>query len=98
MQYSNKQLVDLTVDEFRELMHQELDNQNTPVEYTGCSTTEPKRLAYGLRGIQELFHCSHKQAQFYKDHIISQAVMQHGRKIVVDADLALKLFDERRKK
>ena len=56
------------------------------------------RLVYGLRGIQELFNCSHKSAQYYKDHIICEAVNQNGRKIVVDADLALKLFNERRAK
>lgn len=56
------------------------------------------RLVYGLRGIQELFGCSHKQAQFYKDHVINEAVSQRGRKIVVDADLALSLFNERRTK
>lgn len=56
------------------------------------------RLVYGLRGVQDLFNCSHKQAQFYKDHIIKEAVKQNGRKIVVDADLALKLFNERRAK
>ena len=56
------------------------------------------RLVYGLRGIQDLFHCSHKTAQFYKDHVINQAVMQNGRKIIIDADLALRLFDERRSK
>ena len=53
---------------------------------------------YGLDGIRGLFHCSHKQAQFYKDHVIQEAVSQNGRKIVVDADLALKLFNERRAK
>lgn len=54
------------------------------------------RLVYGLRGIQQLFGCSHKTAQFYKDHVIREAVSQNGRKIVTDADLALKLFNERR--
>lgn len=58
----------------------------------------PKRYVYGLDGIRELFHCSHKQAQFYKDHVIKEAVKQNGRKIVVDADYALELFNERRKK
>lgn len=56
------------------------------------------RLVYGLDGIRGLFNCSHKQAQFYKDHVIQEAVSQNGRKIVVDADLALKLFNERRTK
>lgn len=56
------------------------------------------RLVYGLDGIRELFHCSHKQAQFYKDNVIKEAVKQNGRKIVVDADYALELFNERRAK
>lgn len=54
------------------------------------------KLVYGLRGVQQLFGCSHKTAQYYKDHVIREAVSQNGRKIVVDADLALKLFNERR--
>ncbi len=53
---------------------------------------------YGLRGIQQLFGVSHKTAQEYKDGIIKDAVRQNGRKIVVDADLALELFNERRSK
>lgn len=55
-------------------------------------------LVYGIRGIEKLFGVSHKTAQYYKDHVIREAVMQNGRKIVVDADLALKLFNERRAK
>ena len=54
------------------------------------------RLVYGLKGIRDLFGVSHLTAQRYKDGIIKEAVRQHGRKIVVDADLALKLFDQRR--
>lgn len=56
------------------------------------------RLVFGLRGIQSLFNCSHKQAQFYKDHVIQEAVSQNGRKIVVDADKALELFNQRKAK
>lgn len=56
------------------------------------------RLVHGLKGVADLFGCSHKTAQYYKDHVIQEAVSQNGRKIVVDADLALKLFNERRAK
>lgn len=58
----------------------------------------PKRYVYGLDGIRDLFHCSHKQAQHYKDNVIREAVSQNGRKIVVDADYALELFNQRRTK
>ena len=56
------------------------------------------RLVYGLKGIEQLFGVSHRTAQFLKDHVIQEAVSQHGRKIVVNADLALKLFAERGRK
>ena len=47
---------------------------------------------YGLRGIRDLLGVSHKTAQLYKDGFLKPAVKQRGRKIVVDADLALELF------
>ena len=60
-------------------------------------TIDPgKRYVYGLKGIQELFNVSHLTAQRYKDGILKEAVFQSGRKIVVDADKAIELFNERR--
>lgn len=53
------------------------------------------RLVYGLRGIRELFNISHKTAYEWKSTWLAPAVMQNGRKIVTDADYALKLFGER---
>ncbi len=61
-------------------------------------TRTPGRQVYGLKGIQDLFHVSHKTAQIYKDGILKPAVRQNGRKIVVDADLALELFGAAHKK
>ena len=52
-----------------------------------------KRLVYGLRGIRNLFGVSHATAQRYKDTIIKDAVSQNGRKIVVDVDKAMELFN-----
>lgn len=94
----NARLSDLTIGEFRALLREELGRFMTPANEAGCSTQSHGRLVYGLDGIRELFHCSHKQAQYYKDHIITEAVSQHGRKIVVDADKALELFNQRRKR
>ena len=54
------------------------------------------RLVYGLRGIRNLFGVSHATASRYKNTIISEAVMQHGRKIIVDVDKALELFKNSR--
>ncbi len=52
-----------------------------------------KRYVHGLKGIQELFNVSHVTAQRYKDGILKDAVYQSGRKIVVDADKAIELFN-----
>ena len=51
---------------------------------------------YGLKGIQELFHVSHTTAQIYKDGILKDAVYQSGRKIVVDVEKAIALFNARK--
>lgn len=52
-----------------------------------------KRLVYGLAGIRALFKVSHATAFRYKQTIIKDAVSQQGRKIIVDADKALELFE-----
>lgn len=85
-------LATLTVADLKELFRSMQSEKKTP------TTTPTGRLVFGLKGICSLFGCSHKTAQFYKDHVIQEAVRQNGRKIVVDADLALKLFNERRAK
>ena len=85
-------LATLTVADLKELFRSIQSEKKTP---TAAATG---RLVYGLKGICDLFCCSHKTAQHYKDHVIREAVSQNGRKIVVDADLALKLFNERRAK
>ncbi len=51
-----------------------------------------KRYVYGLKGIQALFGVSHLTAQHYKDGFLKPAVMQQGRKIVVDVEKAVELF------
>lgn len=56
----------------------------------------PRRFVYGIKGIMQLFGVSNVTAQRYKRGVIREAVSQHGRIIVVDADRALQLFNERR--
>ena len=81
----------MTIGEFLEMFEEHLRTTNTQSmpAHTGVAQ---KHLVYGLRGIQELFGCSHKTAQAYKDSFLRPAVRQNGRKIVVDRDLALELF------
>lgn len=51
-----------------------------------------KNLVYGITGIARLFDCSIPTAnRIKKSGKIDQAITQIGRKIVIDADLALEL-------
>ena len=56
------------------------------------SAKEERRYVYGLAGIARLFGCSLPTANLIKQSgKINRAIMQVGRKIIVDADLALEL-------
>ncbi len=88
-------LYSLTVEQFTQL----LDDRIAAALGNGkaISVNKPSgNYVYGLRGIQQLFGVSHKTAQEYKDTFLRPAVMQNGRKIVVDADYALELFNRRK--
>lgn len=94
---TTKPLYTLTVGEFFQMMEDFVQRANSSKDTITTEADKPTgRLVYGLAGIGELFHVSHKTAQYYKDHVIQEAVRQNGRKIVVDVNLALKLFNERR--
>ena len=69
-------------------------------KYSGQSTAQPiqeevnttKKYVYGIAGIARLFGCSVPTAQRIKQSgKISKAITQIGRKIIVDAELALEL-------
>lgn len=77
----------LTVGQLRELLN--LDKQPEPI----AATNNERRLVYGLAGIRKLFNVSHATAYRYKETVIKDAVSQRGRKIVVDAEKALELFN-----
>ncbi len=88
----------LTVGELLNIIAEQSENTITTTVNSGNNTESSKKYVYGLRGIRQLFKVSHVTAQRYKDTIIKEAVMQQGRKIIVDADYAMKLFNERRNK
>ena len=57
---------------------------------------QTKRLVYGISGIAQLFNCSMTTANRIKaSGRIDDAITQHGRIIVVDADKALVLFNNK---
>ncbi|MBC5833731.1 DUF3853 family protein [Flavobacterium bernardetii] len=83
-----KPLFQLTTEEF--LFVNKSSNQNT------LSLNEPiiptKKYVYGIKGIATLLGCSKPTAnRIKKSKKIDAAITQIGRKIIVDADLAIKL-------
>ncbi len=86
-EFDQQIVASLTLGQLRDFLKEVLKTESRPVV-----KEEKKNYVYGLRGIQTLLGCSHTQAQRYKDGILKDAIMQYGRKIVVDADKALELF------
>lgn len=77
----------LTVGQLKEIVRDLID------EKAEKPSTE-RRYVYGLQGIRQLFGVGLNTAQKYKDGIIKDAVIQIGRKIIVDADKAIELMQQ----
>ena len=98
MQETKRFLSELSEEEFFQKLDEHLERQSRPAS-DGVDQPKPHgRLVYGLRGIETLFNCSHRTAQYLKDNVLCEAVVQRGRIVVTDVDMALRLFDERRSK
>ena len=81
-------IIDLTVGQLMDL----IAKAQAPVVEKKPEQT--KRLVYGISGIAQLFNCSMTTANRIKaSGRIDDAITQHGRIIVVDADKALVLFN-----
>ena len=67
-------------------------NMSTNRETKKAYSKEERQYVYGLAGIARLFGCSLPTANRIKQSgKINRAITQVGRKIIVDADLALEL-------
>ena len=88
---SDTRIIDLTVGQLMQL----LDKKQAPAEIKE-EPEKAKRLVYGIAGIAQLFNCSMTTANRIKaSGRIDKAISQHGRIIVVDADKALVLFNNK---
>ena len=67
-------------------------NQDAPAP----TSTASGQYVYGIRGIEKLFGVSHVTAQNYKNTILKDACIQRGRKIIVNVEKAIQLFNEHR--
>lgn len=84
-----KPIWQMTGEEFLYLQQNGVPHESTPP--TIIDTTH-KRHVYGIAGIAKLFGCSLPTAnRIKKSGKIDRAITQIGRKIIVDAELALEL-------
>lgn len=84
----------LSVNELVELIsnHARKETVNKPDQ-------QESKYVYGIPGLAELFHCSTATANRIKQSgVIAPAIKQIGKKIIIDAELALHLIDEQERR
>lgn len=82
----------MTAGEFIELLKECIKIDTPVIESQPVVENKEKRFVHGIQGIAGLFNCSLATANRIKSSgKIDEAITQVGRKIVVDADLALEL-------
>ncbi|MEC4086237.1 DUF3853 family protein [Myroides odoratimimus] len=86
----------MTGQELLNLLKEIVVNESPHSSTNQSKDTLNKRYVYGIRGIAELFGCSISTAnKIKKEGKIKSAILQYGRKIIVDAELALELFSKK---
>lgn len=88
----NTPMWQLTLGEFL----QELHNYTEVPKEMEPPIVEKKEYVYGIAGLATLIGCSISHAARLKSKgIFDKAIIQRGRKIVIDKDLALELFNNK---
>ena len=80
----------LTIGELKKIVHECLSENPIPFK-----SQEEKKYVYGIKGIQKLLNCSESSAKRLKNSgVINDAIIQNGRKIILDVEKALVLLKE----
>lgn len=96
MASANTRIIDITVGELLEILNKQQE-QNKPSIETPNQPNWGQKYVYGIAGIAELFNCSKTTANSIKQSgKIDKAIRQVGRKIIVDAILALELVGKKK--
>ncbi len=93
MMQNQNQIIVLTPEQLTEIVSEATRNA-VEARQSESDNSKERHYVYGLRGIRELFGVSHPTAQRYKNTFLAPAVMQRGRKIIVDVDKAMQLYNE----
>lgn len=94
MTKDNKPIIQATLGDLKEMIE---DMFATPTNYPHDKPPEVKKhLVYGLAGLAKLLGvCKSTASKIKSSGILSPAISQHGKVIVIDADLALELMRAR---
>ena len=91
MQDYNRPLWHLTIGEFMDLLNSQVNpaqEKTTVIEYD-------QKYSYGLKGLSEILGCSKSHAAKLKSTgMFDEAIIQNGRKIIIDSEKAIKIFKE----
>lgn len=94
----NTPIWQLSVGQFTDIIRSAISNQQAIPSALLEQPKEDKRYVYGMAGLARLLGCSIVTAnRIKKSGVINKAISQVGRKIIVDADLALELLNNSRK-
>lgn len=92
-----KLLLNTTLDEFVFALTQALGNASFNNNEEVASGKVTKHYVYGYAGLCKLLGCSKTTAvNIKKSGVLDPAISQHGKIIVIDADLALSLINVRK--
>ena len=92
MNLNEKLIWQMQGSELVELIKTSIAGIPTPSEVT------EKKYVYGISGIQQLLNCSESSAKrLKKSGVINDAIIQNGRKIIIDVEKALELLKKHQK-
>lgn len=95
MEDGDKPIWQLTIGEFVAILESRLPVSK--IESVSKNTTDTKYV-YGIDGLAKLIGCSKNYAGILKrSGMFDEAISQNGRKIIINAELALKLFNDHQK-
>ena len=88
----DKPIWQLTIGEFVELIDSRIPKKEDAVATNDFSSV---KYVHGLAGLAKILGCSKNHAGKLKiSGIFDEAIIQNGRKIIIDSEKALKLFKE----
>lgn len=95
MEDRDKPIWQLTIGEFVAILDSRLPvNKIEPILKNATET----KYVYGIDGLAKLIGCSKNYAGILKrTGMFNEAISQNGRTIIIDAELALKLFNDNQK-